>query len=50
MKVFKDFQGRKLRLTAERLQHILEHPEMVNMQDCDTRNDRNAFSSYSVFE
>jgi len=28
MAVLKDFQGRHIRLTDERLKHILEHPEM----------------------
>ncbi len=32
MKVLKDYQGRELRLTDERLQHILEHPEMANLE------------------
>lgn len=31
MKTLKDFSGRDVRLTDERLRHILEHPEMVNM-------------------
>ena len=31
MKHFTDYQGRAVRLTAERLEHILEHPEMVSM-------------------
>jgi len=32
MKILKDFLGRNIRLTDERLQHILEHPELVNME------------------
>ena len=32
MKVFKDYQGREIRLTEERLRHILEHPEMRQME------------------
>ncbi len=28
MPVIKDFQGKRIRLTDERLKHILEHPEM----------------------
>lgn len=28
MKLFKDFDGKTIRLTAERLRHIREHPEM----------------------
>lgn len=32
MKIFKDFNQRKVRLTDERKQHILEHPEMVEME------------------
>lgn len=31
MKVLVDFQGKNVRLTDERLAHIKEHPEMVNM-------------------
>ena len=33
MKVFKDFQGLSVRLTDERLKHILAHPEMNGMID-----------------
>lgn len=32
MKIFTDYQGRVVRLTDERLTHILEHPEMLGMQ------------------
>jgi hypothetical protein len=32
MKTLVDYQGRRIRLTAERLQHILQHPEMANME------------------
>lgn len=32
MKTLKDYQGRLVRLTAERLAHILEHPEMANLE------------------
>jgi len=31
MKILKDYAGRNVRLTDERLQHILEHPELINM-------------------
>lgn len=31
MKVFTDYQGTPVRLTDERLAHIVEHPEMTNM-------------------
>lgn len=31
MKIFKDFSDRRIRLTQERLDHILDHPEMVEM-------------------
>ena len=31
MRIFEDCFGRKVRLTDERLTHILEHPEMKNM-------------------
>ena len=33
MKIFTDYEGRAVRLTAERLAHILEHPEMAEMLD-----------------
>ena len=32
MKTLVDFQGRPVRLTDERRQHILEHPEMAGME------------------
>ena len=32
MKLLRDFQGLEIRLTDERLSHILAHPEMVGMQ------------------
>lgn len=32
MKILIDYQGRSIRLTDERLAHILEHPEMVDME------------------
>jgi hypothetical protein len=31
MRVIQDYQGKPVRLTDERLNHIKEHPEMVNM-------------------
>ena len=31
MKLLRDYQGRAIRLTDERLKHILEHPEMKRM-------------------
>ena len=31
MKLFKDYSGRTIRLTSERLKHILDHPEMEEM-------------------
>ena len=31
MRILSDYQGKKVRLTDERLRHILEHPEMSNM-------------------
>ena len=34
MKIFRDYQGRDVRLSDERLIHILEHPEMANNQTC----------------
>jgi hypothetical protein len=33
MKIFKDYEGRAIRLTDERLAHILEHPEMQGMEE-----------------
>ena len=32
MKMLHDYEGRSIRLTDERLAHILEHPEMVGME------------------
>ena len=32
MKILRDFEGRAIRLTDERLAHILEHPEMQAME------------------
>ena len=32
MKILHDYQGRAVRLTDERLAHILEHPEMANLE------------------
>lgn len=32
MKMLKDYQGRDVRLTDERLRHILEHLEMANLE------------------
>lgn len=32
MKLLKDYEGRAIRLTDERLAHILEHPEMQGME------------------
>jgi hypothetical protein len=32
MKMVKDYEGRDVRLTDERLRHILEHPEMANLE------------------
>ncbi len=31
IEILTDYQNRHIRLTEERLQHILEHPEMVDM-------------------
>ncbi len=31
MKILRDYRGRNIRLTEERLKHILEHPEMKGM-------------------
>ena len=32
MKLLHDYQNRQVRLTDERLAHILEHPEMANLE------------------
>ncbi len=32
MKILRDFEGRVIRLTDERLAHILEHPEMADLE------------------
>jgi hypothetical protein len=32
MRYYRDFEGRHIRLTDERLAHILEHPEMAGME------------------
>ncbi|MBW4657763.1 MAG: hypothetical protein KME15_03750 [Drouetiella hepatica Uher 2000/2452] len=32
MKILIDYQGRSIRLTEERLRHILERPEMVTLE------------------
>ena len=32
MKILLDYQGLAIRLTDERLAHILEHPEMANLE------------------
>jgi hypothetical protein len=33
VKILTDYEGRAVRLTDERLAHILEHPEMAGMQN-----------------
>ena len=33
MRLLQDYRGLSIRLTEERLEHILEHPEMVGMED-----------------
>ena len=33
MRLLRDYRGLSIRLTEERLDHILEHPEMVGMED-----------------
>jgi len=33
VKILTDYEGRAIRLTDERLAHILEHPEMQGMED-----------------
>lgn len=33
MRILEDYEGRSIRLTDERLGHILEHPEMRGMED-----------------
>lgn len=32
MKILRDYEGRAIRLTDERLAHILDHPEMTNLE------------------
>ncbi len=32
MKILRNFQGRQVRLTEERLAHILQHPELSTME------------------
>jgi len=32
MRILRDFQGLEVRLTEERLEHILEHPEMADRE------------------
>ena len=32
MRILTDFQGRQIRLTDERISHILEHPEMTGLE------------------
>jgi hypothetical protein len=32
MRILRDFEGRAVRLTDERPQHILEHPEMTGLE------------------
>jgi hypothetical protein len=32
MKIVRDYQGREVRITGERLRHILEHSEMGNLE------------------
>ncbi len=61
MKVLKDYQGRDVRLTDERLAHILEHPEMANLEAAleetlrdpklviQSRSDPNAELSYRFY-
>jgi len=33
VKILTDYEGRRIRLTDERLGHILEHPELRGMED-----------------
>ena len=33
MRTLRDYEGREIRLTDERIAHILEHPEMVGLED-----------------
>jgi hypothetical protein len=32
VRILRDYQGRAVRLTDERLRHILEHPEMADLE------------------
>lgn len=47
MKILTDYEGRSIRLTDERLAHILEHPEMQGMED---RIDETVRSPHRVLE
>lgn len=38
MKILSDYEGRAVRLTDERLEHVLEHPEMHGMESALGRN------------
>jgi hypothetical protein len=33
VRLLKDYKGQTVRLTKERLAHILEHPEMANLEE-----------------
>jgi len=60
MKVFTDYQGRDVRLTSERLNHILSHPEMEGLENSveqalskpekviESRSDNSVMLFYSV--
>jgi len=41
METLLDYQGRTVRLTAERLAHIFEHPEMRGLESALTETLRN---------
>jgi len=41
MQFLTDYEGKRIRLTDERLAHILEHPEMRGMEDWITQTLRN---------
>ena len=48
MKILNDHEGRAIRLTDERLAHILEHPEMQGMEGRIGDNDAFILTAYLV--
>ena len=48
VKVLTDYEGRAVRLTDERMAHILEHPEMMGMKKPGSRDTREPGAGYGV--